>query len=168
MANWKRSISITIATALGGCASGDVSAFPSLARRAIEQRAAVVPSSPASPAIPEPVSATLAEAIVGLGRDADGGNAVFTALLPPSRAPIQAGRGAAVGSEAWAQAEMALSRLEAARGPTVFALAELDRLALEQLEADNQAAADAFGVEQVRVAAMVAAQQQTLRSLTEP
>ena len=51
-------------------------------------------------------------------------------LLPAARARVS-GAGAA-GSEGWIEAQQAISRLEAARAPTVTALAGLDRLAIER------------------------------------
>lgn len=147
---------------LGGCAANDMSAFPSLAHRPIEQRVNVAASQPATPPVPEPVSATLAQALRALARDADAGDAAFRAELGEGRATIVAGRGAQEGSELWAASQMAYSRLDAVRGPSVFALAELDRLALSEAEAGHEDAAALIAAEQMRVAAVVAAQQQAM------
>jgi hypothetical protein len=120
-----------------------------------------VPSNPNSVQPPEPVSATLEEAIRALGADADRGDAAFRAALAENRAEVVAGQGAAVGSEAWAVAQRALSRIEATRAPTTLALAELDRLVVTQAESPQLAA------QQSRVAALVAAQTALIRSLSE-
>ena len=152
---------VTGASALSGCAAGDVSSYPSLAIRPVERRLIVAPSIPAAlpPAV---VSASLAEAIAALGRDADGGETAFRAALADARPLIAAARGAAVGSEQWAEGQRAMSRAETARGPTTLALSELDRLAQDQLAAGGNAAAEALGVQQARVAALASAQQATL------
>jgi hypothetical protein len=54
------------------------------------------------------------------------GQNAFEAALPDARA--RAAAAGAATSEGWIQAQMALSRLEAARAPTVTALAQLDAL----------------------------------------
>ncbi|MEQ1689435.1 MAG: hypothetical protein ABL874_12755 [Sphingopyxis sp.] len=141
-----------------------MSTYPSLARRAIEQRTAVAVPVPAR-SVPEPVSAALSEAITALGTDADAGETAFHAELGRSRAMIIAGSGAAEGSEPWAAAEMARSRLEAARGPSVFALAELDRLAIAESEAGHDDAAALIAQTQARVAALVRAQGEAMAAL---
>lgn len=137
---------------LSACAPANMASYPSLARRPIERSASVVPATPAAPAPPAPVSATLAEAIRALGSDADRGEAAFRAALPETQTQVAAGRGASVGSESWAVAQRALSRLDAVRGPTTLALAELDRLVVTQAETE------ALTAQQARVAALVAAQ----------
>lgn len=144
---------------LTACASPDMSSYPSLARRPIERQLAVVPAQPATAPAPAVVSATVVEAVAALGRDADAGHAAFVAELARGRDMVLAGQGAATGSEAWASAEVALSRMEAARGPTMVALAELDRLTLEQLASGDAAATAQFAAQQARVARL--AEQQT-------
>jgi hypothetical protein len=151
--------------ALGGCASVDMSGYPSLARRPVERQAAVVIPVPAAPAPPAIVSATLADAIRGLARDADAGEAAFRAALGPSQAAIAGGEGAAIGSEGWAQAQTALSRIDAARAPTSFALAELDRLALQAGDGGDATGVAALTAEQARVAALAAEQVRVLDAL---
>jgi hypothetical protein len=153
------------AALLTGCATGDMADYPSLAQRPIE-RQANVPPAPVTASVPEPVSATLAEAIRALASDADRGETAFQSALGEARSAGAAGRGAAVGSEAWAQAQLALSRAEAARAPTTLALAELDRLLVVQGDEGNVAGLDAIATEQARVAALVAAQERVLAGLS--
>lgn len=153
-----------LALLLSGCAATDMSAFPSLAPRAIERQVAVVTPTPA-PAVPEPVSATLVQAIAALGADANAGETAFRAELNTGRAAIIAGAGAAEGNERWAAAEMARSRLEAARGPSVFALAELDQLAIAETETGHDDAVALIAGEQARVAALVRAQAEVMAAL---
>lgn len=148
--------------ALGGCASADLADYPSLARRPIETRAAPPTSPPPDTAPPAPVSATLSEALSRLAADAARGDAAFQGALAANRVAMAAGVGAAEGGEAWAQAEVARTRTEAARAPTTFALSELDRLALEALGDDDSIAVAAITEVQARVAALVAAQDRAL------
>ena len=143
---------------LSACASVDNSDYPSLARRLSERSATVPPAPPVEPT-PEPVSATVEQAIAGLGADADRGEAAFRAALPETERLVAAGRGAATGTENWAVAQRALSRLIAARGPSTLALAELDRLTVEQMDGGHIAAADALTTQQARIGALVNAQQ---------
>lgn len=152
------------AAALTGCATGDMSDYPSLARRAVERQVSVAPAPPPAP-LPGPVTATLAEAIRGLARDADAGEAAFRSELASGRSTIESGRGAALGGENWSQAQLTLSRVDVARGPTTFALAELDRLAVQSGEAGDVPALAALEAEQARVAALVAAQQRVIDAL---
>lgn len=162
-----RSMSLALGCALvSGCASVDTSEYPSLARRPIERQAGVVAPVPAAPAPPAMVSATLADAIRGLARDADSGETAFRAAIVPARAAIAGGQGAAAGSEGWAQAQMALSRIDAARAPTTFALAELDRLALQAADTGDSAGMAALSAEQARVAALAAEQARVLDALS--
>ena len=157
---------VVMACGLAGCANPDMSAYPSLARRPIERQVAVVPPQPTSVPTPAVVSATVMEAVAALGRDADAGHSAFLSELAAGRAVVLAGRGAATGSEAWAAAEVALSRMEAARGPTMVALAELDRLTLEQLAAGDAAATAQFAAQQARVAQLAEDQTAALVALT--
>lgn len=152
---------LPIVLTLSGCATAPVGDYPSLQRRPIERSATVVPSHPSTVQPPAPVSATLEEAIRALGADADRGDAAFRAALAESRAVVVAGQGAPVGSEGWAVAQRALSRIEATRAPTTLALAELDRLVVTQPESPE------LGVQQLRVAALVAAQAALISALSD-
>lgn len=146
---------------LSGCAPAVMADYPSLARRQVEQSAAVVPSTPAAPEPPAMVSATLAEAIRALGADADRGEAAFRGALGETQGMVAAARGAEIGSESWAVAQRALSRLEAVRGPTTLALAELDRLSVTETESAELTA------QQARVASLVATQEAIVGALAD-
>lgn len=152
------------AAALAGCATGDMADYPSLAQRPIE-RQANVPPTPEIMVVPGRITATLFEALRALAADADRGEMAFQAALGEARSASVAGRGAAVGSEAWAQAQLALSRAEAARAPTTFALAELDRLMVVQGDEGNDLGLPSIMVEQERVAVLVAGQERALAEL---
>ena len=164
MARCAHSVLLLSALLLAACATGDMTGYPTLEQRPFERRANVVTAVPVAPAVPEPVSATLAQALTALGRDADAGEAAFRAALGEARA-VSAGLTAAVGSENWAVAQRALSRAEAARGPTTLALAELDRLSIAQGDQGDIAGLDAVAAVQARVAALVAGQERALAGL---
>lgn len=146
---------------LSGCAGAGAGDYPSLARRPVEQRVEM-PPPPAVAPVPEPVSATLAQAIAALARDADSGENAFRAALADERARAVAGRDAPTGTEGWAVAQLALSRIDVARGPTLMALAELDRLALARADAGDVAGAQALAAQRDRVAALAESQQAEL------
>jgi Meckel syndrome type 1 protein len=144
---------------VSGCASSSTGDYPSLQRRPIERTATVAPSQPAAPELPSPISATLAEAIRSLGADADRGEVAFRQALSENQGAVAQGRGAPVGSEEWAVAQRALSRIDAARAASTLALAELDRLVVTQPESSELSA------QQSRVATLVAAQAALVRAM---
>lgn len=110
---------------LAGCASasGD---YPSLGVRDAERRTGVM-----APAEPEPVaqlSPEAAESVAALVARARAANADYLAKLPAARSAVRAASGAALGSEGWAVASVAIAALETERSRTMIALADLDRL----------------------------------------
>jgi hypothetical protein len=156
-----RILLFTLAIPLAACASAPAGEYPSLARRPIERSATVPPAPPVIPD-PPPASATLIEAVRALGADANRGDAEFRAALSANAGSIAAARGAATGSEAWAQGETALSRVIAARGATSFALAELDRLVITRAEQGDVAGLALVEAEQARVSALLSAQDERI------
>jgi hypothetical protein len=121
---------LALALPLAACASEGP--FPSLAPRAVEKEEAPVQAAPPAPVAADPrLAALLAEL---RARAREGHNQFQGALPGVERAAASAG---AAGSEAWVEAQLAVSRLEAARAPVVSALAELDALLLAR---SNQAA----------------------------
>ena len=151
---------------LGACAEqGD---FPSLLPRPHELQK----GAPEAPPDPVPAvaaqDAELAARITALLGQAQEGEQAFQAGREAAAAAIaQAG---AAGSESWIVAQQALSRLEAARAPTVTALAELDALALARTDgAEVDLAAIAAAVEQVgAIAAAQRAEIERLSALLQP
>ncbi len=115
------------ALSLGACAK-DAASYPSLARRPIERVSGTAPvavpsqeaQAPADPAAQGKLDSLLAQA-----RKAD---RAFQAQEARTRTLVGAASGAAVASEAWAVATVALSQLESARSDAVVAMAELDAL----------------------------------------
>jgi ABC-type transporter Mla subunit MlaD len=117
--------SAMLAFLLAGCAAeGD---YPSLEPRAVERELAEADPEPPAPLPDDPA---LAERVAALTAEARRGDAEFETALPAARAAV-AGAGSA-GGESWIEAQQALSRLEAARGATAKALADLDALALAE------------------------------------
>lgn len=113
--------------------------YPSLALREAERvYAAGDPVAP-PPVVPDrPGIEARVQALVAAGRAADRG---FETALAAAR-PL-AGRAGGAGSESWIAAQQAVSRAEAARAATVRALADMDRLAIDEarepLSADDYA-----------------------------
>ncbi|MBA4747136.1 MAG: hypothetical protein H2056_00325 [Sphingopyxis sp.] len=119
---------------LAACASGASGDYPSLGKRPIEERFAVVESVPLAP--PGLLPADLAGRLARWRSDADGAAAAFTALRGETEAAVTAARGAAPGSEAWVVAQQALSRLTVARGPLMVALGDIDALYVARQDGD--------------------------------
>jgi hypothetical protein len=108
-----------------GCAPEG--SFPSLAPRAVERLSTDDPvriqaAVPSDPALSAQVALLLARARQG--------QAEFQAGLPAARAGVA--RAGAAGSDAWVEAQQAVSRLEGARAETAAALTELDSLSIER------------------------------------
>jgi hypothetical protein len=152
---------------LSACAPSG--SFPSLAPRAAElagpDRGAEgqATAEPAPPAADPALIARL-DQLVAAARE--GQQAFEPALAAAERAIARAG---APRSESWIEAQLALSRLEAARTPTVTAQADLDALVRERNDGGSppgeaDAAAIAAAAEQIR--SLVAAQNEQLARLS--
>ena len=142
--------------------------FPSLSPRAAEfelagrpvpaciggSAAAVLPPAGRGPALAAP-DARLGAELTRLIDQARRGQAEFDEILPGARTRVA--RAGASGSDAWITAQQDVSRLEAARAPTVDALAALDALVL--------ARSDLGGNEADRLSAVAAADE--VRRLAE-
>jgi hypothetical protein len=107
----------------GACAAPGP--FPSLAPRDVERVYAA--GDPLRPVVDAPDRAEVGERIRTSSLLAQGGEAAFERALTQAR-PLAARAGAA-GSETWLAAQQAVSRAQAARAPTVAALADLDQFA---------------------------------------
>jgi hypothetical protein len=124
---------IALLLVLSGCAQQD-GAFPSLAPRPIESRSA-------DPVAPTPVPAdtgadpALAATLARLASDLAAAERGFADALPAATRAVGAASGAAVGSEPWVAAQQMVTVLEAAHGPAVSALAEIDSLYVARIEA---------------------------------
>ena len=101
-------------------------------------------AQPEAPEIAPDEAPAPADARIGpLLAAARDGDARFTDQVSATRALVAAGAGAAAGSEAWVQAEQAITRLDALRAPVTRAMAELDALVLAGVRDPALASANA-------------------------
>jgi hypothetical protein len=155
-------LSVFVLAAVSGCASSDD--YPSLARRPIERLSGTAePVAPASEPAPTPVAPEVAGRLAALVAKAQTADAKFTARESEARRRVAAARAAAVGSEAWSVAMVALAALESARSDAMIALADLDAI----YAADRVGGGDgaASGAARDRVIALVARQDTVLATL---
>lgn len=103
--------------------------FPSLAMRPGERDRST--EEPARAAVDVPDDPALRERVAELRRQAAEGDRAFDAADGPTAAAVAAA--GARESDSWVEAQQALSRLEAAREPTMRALADLDAIAMERI-----------------------------------
>ena len=154
--------------ALAGCTDAR-EGYPSLAQRPIERevmRADAVPPAPppAVEAPPLPAAADIA-AIVARAEAAD---AAFRLALAEARTRIEAGRGAAEGSETWIVAQQAYSGLEATTVPVADALAELDHRRQAAATAGRSEEEAALAEASLTVQALFEAERAQLAQLLPP
>jgi hypothetical protein len=109
-----------------GCATEGP--FPSLEPRPIEQQDPLAEPVRTPPVVaPDPVIRARAAELLAR---AQAGERDFDAAY--GSASVAARTAGGEGSESWIEAQQAISRAEAARAPSMTALAELDRLAVER------------------------------------
>lgn len=114
--------------ALAGCTQAP-DRYPSLLPRPAESQSAAEPLRPVPQASPDTaLDARLAQITAQL----DAAHARFTEAAQGAEAKVAVARGVAEGSEAWLDAHAALSGLETLRAPSLDALSELDRLAIDR------------------------------------
>lgn len=142
--------------------------YPSLARRPIESRdrGEVTASGPVEPA---PADPALVAEVATLSQKAAAGDAAFQTKLADGRTAVAQADGADPVSESWVVAQVAISALDSARYDSVAALASLDTLHVERMNAADSArvAADMATVDPTRadVLAMVDRQNDALDAL---
>jgi hypothetical protein len=137
------SILVPLVLAAGCAAPGP---YPSLAPRAAEK--AYAEDAEERKPVPRPDDPALAGEIDRLLAEAKAGAAQFDSAFPAAQRA--AGAAGAAESDAWIEAQQALSRLESARARTTAAQADLDRLAVERAGAGTLGEADS---ERLRAAA---------------
>lgn len=134
---------------LSACSTGG--GYPSLARRSFET---VVPASSA-PSVPQQTPApdadllTRIESLRSQGRE---GVSAFDAYYGEAASRVRAGASSAVGSENWAVAEVAIARLEQERSPAMVALAGLDSLYADRMNAVARGEADSAALNAIEAA----------------
>ncbi len=120
---------LVLATILSGCASaGDK--YPSLAIRDAERVTGTFETDTAiAPvAVPVPASADLVQRLARLRADATKAHDDFMQAAPRATSLVNAARGAAVASDSWASAQVALADLDSMRSLAAVPLGDLDLL----------------------------------------
>jgi hypothetical protein len=113
---------------LSGCVSGRDDRFPSLAIRPAERVSGSAEPVEAAPPRPTTVPAATESALDRLRREALEAHQRFEGQRGRAATLTASARGAAVASESWSVAQVALADLEATRSQAMIALADLDRL----------------------------------------
>lgn len=126
-----RAAPLILLIALSGCAASN-GHYPSLLPRMIEQRDDSEPVH--TPAVAAP-DATLDAKVRALRSTLEQSAADFASTRIRATPLVEAARGASVGSDAWLTAQATLSGLDAARGESLGALAEIDRIVIERAQA---------------------------------
>lgn len=157
-----RALAVLAIAPLAACATSDD--YPSLARRPIERVSGSAEAAPpmAEPA-PAPISPEVSGRLAALVAKAQTSDAKFSAREAEARRRVGAARGAAVGSEAWSVAMVAVAALESARSDTMIALADLDAIYAADMVDAGAAAASSAARDQV--IALVARQDAILAGL---
>ena len=153
---------------LAACATaGDK--YPSLAVRDVERAQGRFEPAPVAPLdVPEiPAAAAaggpLTQRLAALGSAAASSHQAFLARVPRAARLANAAAGSAIGSDAWASAQVALADLDSARSATAISLGELDAI----MVGTAIQAQDASAIETVRqqVLAQVGEEDETLARL---
>lgn len=111
--------------------SGDRGRYPSLARRPAERAyGSAMPVTAPTPESQAPIApdAGTAARVAALTDQAVKADAKFEARRASAERAVAAARGAAVGSEAWSVAQIAIADLDSARSEGMVAMADLDRM----------------------------------------
>lgn len=139
-------------------ACGGDGGYPSLARRDAEQVTGTAEPAPGptEQAPPAPPSPELSSRLAQLVAKARGAHQRFTGEQGRTERLVAGARGAAVASESWSVATVALASLESARSEAMISLADLDTL-----NASERIAA-AGGGSQSDLAAVTAARNQVI------
>ena len=112
---------------------------------------------------PTPLSGDAASRIAELEKNAQSAHAAFLRATPSARNAASNARGASVASDAWANAQVALSDLDSMRSQTAIALADLDLFFVDTALAHQQRA-EVDGA-RARVLELVREQDRTLAQL---
>jgi len=110
---------------------------PSLAPRAVERFTVAAPeTAPAAPTVApaRPANASLQQHVAALAAEARKADVRFREYLSETEHRVESGTSAAPGSEAWVQAQAAISGLEMLRAPVSVSLADLDALQIAAAE----------------------------------
>lgn len=140
-----RLLALVAPVALAACSSSAVD-YPSLAIRDVERVSGTM-EVPPPPPLPDPPPATLAS-LDDLAATARTAHQQFLAAAPRARSVASSAAGTRPGSDAWAQAQVAIADLEAQRSQAMIALADLDRIYVQSaVDAQDTAAITAVRAE---------------------
>ena len=149
---------------LTACASAGDGRFPSLATRPGERVSGTI--APASAPLPPPATAATGARLTQLVAKAEAAHATFAERRGSADSLSRAAQGAAVASEAWSVAQMALAGLEAARSEAMISLADLDALYVAAHAAavptGGSGDLDAVAAARAQVTALIAEEDATL------
>ena len=149
---------------LGGCASTGAS-YPSLAIRDAERVEGSMDAPDGALALPSPaaLSGVMLQRVEQLEGRASSAHRRFQQAAPAAQRSANSARGAAVTTNAWADAQIALGDLDTIRSQTAIALADLDLMFVDAtLDYQERGA---IGEARERVLEMVRAQDRTLAQL---
>jgi len=159
-----------VAVALGmlaGCSGTGSDGYPSLAIRPVERvQGSFEPVAVQQldvPPVEVELTGSLDARLATLVGQAEQAHRTFMAAAPKAEQQVTAARDAAVGSDAWAIAQVALADLDSARSEAAVALGDLDILhAAGTLQAEDVSAID---VARDQVIALVSVEDTTLERL---
>lgn len=160
---WSFAAVTAAALALSACAGGAKGTYPSLAKRAVEGQATVAPPPPPPPPIAN-ADASLQGQLDALVRRAQAADARFNALEGATDRAV-AGAGARA-SETWFAAQVAVSRLDAARSDALTALGEVELLFTRRTVEGPTAGLNDIADARDRIVAIVARHNGRVRALT--
>jgi hypothetical protein len=120
---------------LSACSTAE-GEFPSLERRAYENKNPI-PAGEAAPPAPAVMSAELAAKVDALNERHKAAQATFARDLASVQSVASAAAGTSPGSESWVNAHLQLSRLDKARADSVAVVREFDALIATQGDGDS-------------------------------
>jgi hypothetical protein len=161
-------IAILVPLALvAACTSTQGGAYPSLATRPGERISGS--AEPVAPPPPPPATAATGSRTAQLLAQARAAHARFGDRRASATALSASAQGAAVGSEAWSVAQVALASLEAARSEAMIALADLDSLyvtaKIDAVATQGSGDVEAIGATREQVSGLIGEEDATLASL---
>ena len=115
--------------------------------------------------VPSATNAALAAEIERLVNQARAGDSDFDAAYPSARQAVDMAAGRPAESEAWIEAQLAVSALDSARAETITALGALDTILAEQTVRGEPAEIDRLVDARDQVAALYASQNERYDSL---
>lgn len=157
----RRSVPLLAVALAAGCSPTTDARYPSLLPRPIEGTSLDEPERPVQVATPDPA---LDARIAALAATLDKGASDFTASAREAEARVAVARGVPEGSEAWVNAQLALSDLDTIRAPVSGAMSELEELAIARGEA-GQPPYPALDAAIARASALVTDQSARSRAL---